>query len=112
MKACNTCGVEKPLSEFYKHHLARDGHEPRCKTCKVKVAREHRNSWKIQAIKDKGGKCEMCGGEFPPCVYDFHHTSDDKEVSPGKANSKHQFFREIEKCMLLCANCHRIIHHV
>lgn len=73
MKACNTCKVEKPLSEFHKHRLARDGHEPRCKSCKLAAARERKRQWKIDAIALKGGKCERCGGEFPPCVYDFHH---------------------------------------
>lgn len=38
--------------------------------------------------------------------------NDDKELSPGKADSRVTFFREIEKCDLLCANCHRIVHYV
>lgn len=111
MKSCKFCKAVKPFSEFYKHHLARDGYDVKCKQCKVDVAREQRRQWKLQAIADKGGCCIKCGGEFPPYVFDFHHTDDNKEISPARAHSKAKFFREIEKCELVCSNCHRIIHH-
>lgn len=112
MKACKMCGVEKPLTEFYQNRLARGGYDARCKPCKIEAAKQRKRQWKIDAIAMKGGKCEMCGGEFPPCVYDFHHHSDDKEISPGDADGKEAFFREVDKCQLLCSNCHRIVHHV
>lgn len=110
MKACKRCKIVKNLSEFYKHRLARDGYEPTCKTCKLESARLQRREWKLQAISDKGDCCSVCGGTFHPCVYDFHHTNDDKEISPADAPSKAAFFREVEKCELVCANCHRVIH--
>ena len=111
MKDCNRCKIVKPLSEFYTHRLAKDGHDPRCKACKVEVARLQRREWKLQAIADKGDCCSVCGETYPAYVYDFHHTNDDKELSPGDAPSKAAFFREVEKCDLVCANCHRILHH-
>jgi hypothetical protein len=59
-----------------------------------------------------GGCCQKCGGVFSLAVYDFHHVGD-KDESPSYliANSSvEKIAAEIEKCILLCANCHRIEH--
>ncbi len=110
MKECNCCGEIKDLSEYYKHSLANDGLEPRCKTCKVLVAKRRRQERKLKAIAMHGDVCSVCNKSFPPCVYDFHHTNSDKEVSPGKARSDKAFFEEVSKCVMVCSNCHRVIH--
>lgn len=39
MKTCKDCGVEKPLSEFYKHPGMKDGRLNSCKVCKVAASR-------------------------------------------------------------------------
>lgn len=70
-----------------------------------------------QTIKDAlvdamGGCCQHCGGIFPSAVFDFHHTGK-KEDNPSKLISNASVDRiaqEIERCILLCANCHRIEH--
>jgi hypothetical protein len=59
-----------------------------------------------------GGECSSCGGEFPLEVYDFHHVGE-KDLNPSYmiANrSLEAVVEEISKCVLLCANCHRIEH--
>jgi len=65
------------------------------------------------AIKYKGGKCEMCNvSDLPDCCYHFHHLRD-KEFSIGtKLNQKisEKIIKELDKCILLCANCHAIKH--
>jgi len=42
-KICTKCGNEKPLSEFGKHRLSKDGHAYRCKEC----ARKHSKAWSL-----------------------------------------------------------------
>jgi hypothetical protein len=62
----------------------------------------------------KAGPCADCGGDFPPFVKDWHHRDPDSKsfnVSERWGRSKEILLAEIEKCDLLCANCHRIREH-
>jgi len=68
----------------------------------------------LDAITLLGGKCSICSQIHDPCVYDFHHTDPtqkDFTIGENMLVSKERFFSEINKCILVCANCHRIIHH-
>jgi len=58
--------------------------------------------------------CERCGERAPECLQ-FHHidrASKDIELSIAASRgwSKQRILAEIEKCEVLCANCH-LIHH-
>jgi len=67
----------------------------------------------------KGNKCEMCEKEFPLACYDFHHRdpkTKDMELKDlirifHKEEDNIYLLEELEKCDLLCSNCHRIAHH-
>ena len=70
-----------------------------------------------QTIKDAlidamGGCCQVCGGVFPSAAFDFHHVGK-KDADPSfliANGSVERIAQEIEQCILLCANCHRIEH--
>lgn len=55
----------------------------------------------------------VCGESDPVCL-DFHHTSDDKELAIADAVQKgwglERIMREVAKCVVICANCHRKLH--
>lgn len=73
-----------------------------------------RTSRREEAIKFLGGKCSACGNVFNNCCYDFHHvdpTTKSFHISANKTISKKAFWNEISKCILLCANCHRMVHN-
>ena len=57
--------------------------------------------------------CELCGETHPACL-EFHHVNpDEKRFSISRVNvhlSVRVLRREIAKCRLLCANCHRKEH--
>jgi len=58
--------------------------------------------------------CMQCGQNHP-ATFDFHHVdSNTKEAAVNKLVKNRAFKRameEVKKCVVLCANCHRIHHH-
>lgn len=129
-KICTKCGIEKPIEEFSFRNKAANRRQSQCKECQRKremelyylrykdknseLYRQNRRKYRsemrklIQEAKSCG--CAICG-EKEQCCLDFHHLRD-KEfvVSAGVDVSKERLFDEIDKCVVLCANCHRKLH--
>lgn len=71
---------------------------------------------KMELIEYKGGKCEKCGYDKNLSALEFHHINpSEKEF---QIDSRHisntsivRLKKEINKCMLLCSNCHKEIHY-
>lgn len=61
-----------------------------------------------------GGECFGCGLEGPSAVYDFHHwDAGEKEFGISQDGIPRRWVdvvAELEKCVMLCANCHREVH--
>jgi hypothetical protein len=60
-----------------------------------------------------GGHCARCTQPFPRAAFDFHHADADKDAHPSgliASASLNDIAEEVAKCVLLCANCHRIEH--
>ena len=67
-------------------------------------------------VKAFGGICCVCGEEFPQEIFEFHHLNPKyKEFGLGKINSSCYSWRkivsELRKCVLVCANCHRLVEY-
>ena len=62
--------------------------------------------------KEKGNKCERCGYNKEPKILEFHHLKDKKfRLSDASRNNTIEILREeVKKCLLVCPNCHSIIH--
>lgn len=73
-----------------------------------------RKKIKLKAVEHRGGKCMHCGYCKYPEVLEFHHRDpSQKEFGlglSGLTRSWERVKKEIEKCDLLCANCHREQH--
>lgn len=80
----------------------------RCGYCCVKIRRAR---IKLAGIQLLGGKCVMCGWDKYIWALDFHH-KDDKHFNISKKQniSWEKMKSEMQKCELLCANCHREKH--
>jgi hypothetical protein len=71
---------------------------------------------KLELIKSRGGKCELCGYDRNIAVLEFHHINpDEKEFQLDMRHlsntSLERLKEEVDKCQLLCANCHREVHN-
>lgn len=68
---------------------------------------------KEKAVEYMGGVCFDCKQSYPNFVYDFHHLDrSQKDMNPSKAFRENfeQTKKELDKCVMLCSNCHRIRH--
>lgn len=98
------------LTEFV---LRTDGRY-RCKKCAVEAVQKRREKIKDILIDYKGGECQICGYKRYRGALEFHHINpDEKEFGiskDGATRSLEESKKEADKCVLVCANCHREIH--
>jgi hypothetical protein len=57
-------------------------------------------------------QCALCGYDKCVAALDFHHINKNKEfkITDVRTYSKIKLKIEIDKCIVLCSNCHREIH--
>lgn len=107
IKECNKHG----LTEF----TTRSDGGVRCKKCAVEAVIRRRNKIKILAVEYMGGKCQNpeCGYDKIITALEFHHLYEDKDFGiseKGNTKSWELIKKELNKCVMLCANCHREVH--
>lgn len=84
-------------------------------TRSVETGQKHtRNARREQLVNYKGGECERCGIILPYYAYDFHHRDPQAKSFPLSqrymSSRWDRLLDEADKCHLLCACCHRIVH--
>lgn len=133
MKKCYTCKMEKSEALFHRDARTFDGLCGECKDCRNARTRVHhkkhyaesKHLHKASVKKYKNGRkqrfqewkrtlsCILCG-EPSSCCLDFHHVNpEEKEIAINKAVehwSWDRIMKEINKCVVVCSNCHRKIH--
>lgn len=131
MKQCTKCKQWKNEEEFSWKNKSQNKKHSQCKECRRKSDNERylndpkrRESVKavhnnqvifirnyVQNVK-KNSECAICG-ENRWYVLDFHHLRDKSFTISEKITegcSLETIKQEIEKCITLCANCHRELH--
>ena len=104
---------KKPLSKQPKKIIDRRYYENN-KEIVYQRKMGRRKRLKTEAINLLGGKCNNCGYNKCLSALDFHHSKNNKEGNVAsflKNNSRQKLLKEVEKCILLCANCHRELHN-
>ena len=116
-RLCPKCNQTKNPSEFYNRPDRNGKQQSYCKTCNKNNVIERQRKFKKLCIDHKGGKCEKCGYSKYFGALDFHHKDPDKKIKALSAFNKLSWEKnkvviteELDKCLLLCANCHREEH--
>lgn len=109
---CRICGKEFEL-------IKRQGGQNRivCYDCLPQSPdRKSRNNLRRRLITQCSDQiklqhgCSICGYNKCAAALEWHHPGQNKEGNPSDFKSIEKFFLEIEKCEVVCANCHREIH--
>lgn len=126
MKKCSKCKKEKNIYEFAKHSNRKDGLQSVCRLCKSEIDSMYykcnrkscvkRNAINREKLKQDVNAIKManpclCGEKDIVCL-DFHHMSNknfDISIFVSKG-CRRKVLKEITKCVILCANCHRKFH--
>jgi hypothetical protein len=128
MKVCSNCEKNLPFESFNKKL---NGYQPYCRQCdnaksreRYANNREHHKAvikkrtiryraeskeW-IRSLKEEN-PCVDCGTSYPWYVMDFDHVRGKKSGNishmVARLNAKQKILDEIEKCEIVCSNCHR-----
>ncbi len=112
-RKCPRCNLVLPKEKFYRRR-GKPFASTYCKSCSCQQTVERQRAFKQKCVDYKGGCCQECGYKKCLSALEFHHIHPEhKDFSIAKARlttfgSKVQ--TELDKCILVCANCHREIH--
>ena len=130
IKKCSKCKEEKKTSEFTKNIKKKCGYNSYCKDCNKIYQKKHYNENKeyyydkkkefvkllkefIDSVKMES-KCSRCEEDDIACL-DFHHISNNKDFNIAESLQRgfaiQKIKEEIDKCIILCSNCHRKLHY-
>ena len=80
----------------------------------IAAVAKRRRRLKVMAVELKGNKCQICGYNKYIGALDFHHIDESTKSFNlsvrGLTRSWEKTKKELKKCILVCANCHREIH--
>ena len=131
-RVCSKCLLSKPLTKKFfrvtkEYRTGKEYFRRGCYACELEyISKSNKAKWEIkkrelhilrqELVDYAGGKCAHCNCVFHWSVYDFHHIDPSTKVSNVSTMLSHYSYNlpavylEIDKCLLLCANCHRLHH--
>ena len=114
-RVCEICGlqfeiIDKGWTRKYCYNCAPHEDESCSHAQAVTIKRR---AIKNMLIAYKGGKCERCSYNKSPRALEFHHLNPEEKdfgISKVLTRSIQSLKDEVDKCILLCSNCHAEIH--
>jgi hypothetical protein len=136
MRVCLKCGNKKKDTDFAWKSKTKGTRQSRCRACKrtynefwyeanktqqKSAVKERNTSLRIEASRlreeAKNKPCHDCKGVFPSYIMEFDHrdpttkTSCVSEIAAHSLKALEMIRAEIQKCDVVCANCHKIRTH-
>jgi len=137
LKICSKCKISKSFPEFYLRKTGKRAGEyyEKCKECMkargrsyyhvnrerqlslaLKRREKYRQLMRELLVEAKNKPCMDCIKSYPHYVMDFDHRNGEQKIREVARMiiggwSKTKVLEEIEKCDLVCSNCHRIRTH-
>lgn len=128
-KTCKDCEQVLPLTAFHRHNNTKDKHGIYCRACSSvrhkkwraanhvdqdKANANFRRAWtKVRGLVNevkRQSSCFYCG-EYEIVCLDFHHIDPTrKDIDISKCRGVEAAVAEMEKCVLVCKNCHAKVH--
>lgn len=110
---CSMCRQTKTVNDYF----SKDGRRSSsyCKPCHGIWTRDRYRKFKLQCLEYFGrSSCQICGYDKYIGSLDFHHIDDmskDFAISDRRKMAFDDTIRdELDKCALLCSNCHGEVH--
>ena len=106
MRKCKNC------NRIYVYDPDKGHSKTVCNSCVVKGNRRRKRN---KLIEYKGGKCQRCGYDRCKEALEFHHLDPKTKrfnISGNCSRSLKDLKKEADKCILVCANCHREIEYM
>ena len=112
-RVCPKCKENCNIDQFY-NRRGKENSSVYCKKCTTIQVVERSQKLKKEMVNYKGGCCEICGYNKYIGALEFHHINPDKKDFTIAKIRQYKFDKviknELDKCMLLCSNCHRELH--
>ena len=129
MKTCTSCKQTKNVEDFNIRNKITQQRQAQCRDCQKAAMKRSYNNKKAQYISKVQDRtkfyyeqyvnwkdnvyCVECGESHRSCIELHHLDPSTKEGNPSSlfsAVGKKKFREELQKCVILCANCHRKAH--
>lgn len=128
VRECQNCGETKSLEDFNFNKQCSKGRTRTCKSCtsakrttwykdnrsrRQYAANKRNRDRKKLVVEHFGDRCADCKQSYQQCVYEFHHLDpNQKDYNPSKSmsHSLERMWAELDKCIMVCSNCHKIRH--
>ena len=115
LRKCTKCGLkastDADLVLFMSHPHCKYGRTNLCYKCRYGYKQGHaaKKQERLDDLKDV--PCADCGVRYPPRVMDFDHVRGEKKFIMSQGvwhRSWESILEEVEKCDVVCSNCHRL----